>query len=188
METSSMLYLVYIWSNMPFINHYTFILYSQTLSTYIKIFVQICSYTELWGSHLRASFLSPFQLQRVFFATWFSEPLRGNPWTNIGLPGGAPGLIFLTLCLDTGANCKATFRYVVSKMHPTTPWTKQARVQKCILILNPNRPFFTFVSNKPAQVPRSFLNRVGGTPEGITIFRHKNTPDAVTLTVHAFIG
>ena len=47
----------------------------------------------LW-SHLRA----PFLLQRVLLATCFSEPLRGTPWADFGLPGGTLDPIRLT-CL-----------------------------------------------------------------------------------------
>ena len=48
------------------------------------------------GFHLGASFMSPFRLQRAFLAIWFSEPLRGTPWTDAGIPGGTLGQIFLT--------------------------------------------------------------------------------------------
>ena len=47
---------------------------------------------------------------------------------------------------------KATFRYAVKQLHPTTPSTKHTRSQKHIPILNPNRSVFAYESNKPAQV------------------------------------
>ena len=89
-----------------------------------------------WGSHLAASFLSPFNPQGVFLATWFSEPLRGTPWTDFGLPGGTLDPSFLNsniICKKIGPNVKdsrAAFQYLGKKMPPTTPSNNQARIKQ----------------------------------------------------------
>ena len=89
------------------------------------------------GSHLEATRLSPFPLQHVFLTTWFSEPLRGTPWTDFGLPG-APLIRFsslLNIIYDQNwSKCqrlsRAAFRYFGNIMPPNTPSNNQASIEQ----------------------------------------------------------
>ena len=57
----------------------------------------------------------------LFFATCFSEPLRGTPWNDFGLPWGTLDTILSILWKSVGANLLQTSKIPEQQIAPTTP-------------------------------------------------------------------
>ena len=89
--------------------------------------------------------LETFLVWRVWFATWCSEPLRGTPWTDFGL-SWAPVVGFSCIVASVGEpfyskqqRLQGNNSIVRKQIAPTTTSTKQARVLKKMLIINPSQ-------------------------------------------------
>ena len=93
----------------------------------------------------------------LFFGTSEGHPLDrcwpplGHPWSDC-LPFFDE---FRSLFAPNIKDSRATFRYFVNKWHQQHLITKQVRIQNSMLTMSPHKS--------------CFLNRIGGTPEGITI-------------------
>ena len=81
------------------------------------------------GSHLGGRCLAFSEGSAVLFTTCFSGPLRGTPWTDVGLLWCTLGPILFTF-KDFRSNKRHIFQIPAQRMAQITPSKKQARIQR----------------------------------------------------------
>ena len=120
-----------------------------------KIVFQIHQFYKL-GLPLWSHLLAPFPVKRVFFATWFSEPLRVTPWTDSGLPRSPLDQMFLTFYPNVGPILVQMSKTPEQNfdISETRSSKKQRGFNKNEPIINPNKIVLVVFVYQPRSSPK----------------------------------